>query len=565
MKPRTFGLVSAGVAALAFLVSGPALAQPRFRIVDLTNIGFIPDDDVQMGSVHGTVAINNWGQVVYARDVGGQLQAWVSVPEPAFGQTKGIHDLNDLFGFDGSAAWDINMSGQIVGQKNGSVLREGQAIVWQLDSTVSVCALGFLPDASSPGEWSVAYAINDATPTVIVGEGNSELSGCDSTNAAFRAEFVGMCGPMGPVLQKLPLSGIGIDFGTYARDINTNPNEQITGFSWLAVRPSFCFPGEEACDAEKDPMRWLSNTAGLALNRLLMTGGGHEARGNNNSGQIVGVGFDLPGGSCLKKAVFWQDDTALAFSLHSDIPMQFRLPIGEQSHAEAINDRFPIQVVGKNLTTGHALLWEQDIPGGWDNPVVDLDAAVDDPDSVWVLREAHDINDLGCIVGWGNLLIDAVVEQHVFLLYENCPADCADEPNDALVAVPDLLALLGAWGGPQTPGTTCDIDGDGVIAVPDLLALLGAWGPCCRVGSAKPPLGGAPPDTIEQAIVDAGLDYPEDWDIFMNCITNGTPEEADNCNCWMHHYLHGDCNGGPMCPHPECSGEDPFDGPHLGI
>ncbi len=46
------------------------------------------------------------------------------------------------------------------------------------------------------------------------------------------------------------------------------------------------------------------------------------------------------------------------------------------------------------------------------------------------------------------------------------------------VDVPDLLALLAAWGGPQTPGTTCDLDGCGLIAVPDLLKLLANWGPC---------------------------------------------------------------------------------------
>ena len=58
-----------------------------------------------------------------------------------------------------------------------------------------------------------------------------------------------------------------------------------------------------------------------------------------------------------------------------------------------------------------------------------------------------------------------------------CPWDCQEFPDDA-VDVPDLLALLGAWGGPQTFGTTCDIDGSGFIAVPDLLQLLGNWGVC---------------------------------------------------------------------------------------
>ncbi len=59
-----------------------------------------------------------------------------------------------------------------------------------------------------------------------------------------------------------------------------------------------------------------------------------------------------------------------------------------------------------------------------------------------------------------------------------CPWDCQAAPQSGAVDVPDLLALLAAWGGPQTPGTTCDLDGSGVVNVPDLLKLLGNWGPC---------------------------------------------------------------------------------------
>ncbi len=59
-----------------------------------------------------------------------------------------------------------------------------------------------------------------------------------------------------------------------------------------------------------------------------------------------------------------------------------------------------------------------------------------------------------------------------------CPWDCQAAPTSGAVDVPDLLAFLGAWGGPQTPGTTCDLVVDGVINVPDLLELLGNWGPC---------------------------------------------------------------------------------------
>ena len=60
---------------------------------------------------------------------------------------------------------------------------------------------------------------------------------------------------------------------------------------------------------------------------------------------------------------------------------------------------------------------------------------------------------------------------------EVCPWDCQAAPQSGAVDVPDLLALLAAWGGPQAPGTTCDFDGGG-IAVPDLLKLLANWGPC---------------------------------------------------------------------------------------
>ena len=59
-----------------------------------------------------------------------------------------------------------------------------------------------------------------------------------------------------------------------------------------------------------------------------------------------------------------------------------------------------------------------------------------------------------------------------------CPWDCQAAPQSGAVDVPDLLALLGAWGGPQTPGTTCDLDGSGAINVIDLLDLLANWGPC---------------------------------------------------------------------------------------
>lgn len=55
----------------------------------------------------------------------------------------------------------------------------------------------------------------------------------------------------------------------------------------------------------------------------------------------------------------------------------------------------------------------------------------------------------------------------------SCPCDV---DGDGMVAVPDLLALLAAWG--SNPMHPADFDLDGTVAVPDLLTLLAAWGPC---------------------------------------------------------------------------------------
>lgn len=57
-----------------------------------------------------------------------------------------------------------------------------------------------------------------------------------------------------------------------------------------------------------------------------------------------------------------------------------------------------------------------------------------------------------------------------------CPADLT---GDGSVGVPDLLALLAAWGAcPQGAPCAADLTGDGAVGVSDLLMLLAQWGPC---------------------------------------------------------------------------------------
>ena len=70
---------------------------------------------------------------------------------------------------------------------------------------------------------------------------------------------------------------------------------------------------------------------------------------------------------------------------------------------------------------------------------------------------------------------------------ETCPADIAPTPNgDDMVSVPDLLAVINAWGACPIPPAACPADiapagppmGDGTVGVPDLLRIINNWGLC---------------------------------------------------------------------------------------
>ncbi len=50
-----------------------------------------------------------------------------------------------------------------------------------------------------------------------------------------------------------------------------------------------------------------------------------------------------------------------------------------------------------------------------------------------------------------------------------------DIDGDGVVAVPDLLTLLAAWGPTGGGCQLADFDLDGIVGVPDLLILLANW------------------------------------------------------------------------------------------
>ena len=86
----------------------------------------------------------------------------------------------------------------------------------------------------------------------------------------------------------------------------------------------------------------------------------------------------------------------------------------------------------------------------------------------------------------------------------------------------------------------------------DLIALLPRWGAC----------GGPSPPSLEDEILCMGLDWPEDWNTFNECLGNATSADDANCICWFNHYYNFHCLPPPCpCP-PNCPGSDPWGGSH---
>jgi hypothetical protein len=143
------------------------------------------------------------------------------------------------------------------------------------------------------------------------------------------------------------------------------------------------------------------------------------------------------------------------------------------------------QVVGWNLTTLNPLLWERDGSTGQWNDVVDLDVAVCDCPDDWDLREAHDVNDSGWIVGWGGH--NGQVRAFLLRPVDQCPADL---DGDGDVDNQDLTLLLAHWTGNNFCSNcddlccSClgDINLDCKVGIQDLTPLLGAFGFCPGFG-----------------------------------------------------------------------------------
>lgn len=102
-------------------------------------------------------------------------------------------------------------------------------------------------------------------------------------------------------------------------------------------------------------------------------------------------------------------------------------------------------------------------------------AAEDDPARCVMAGHIH----VGDTVGWDAAHEATKISLRVAIdrVAQIVGAGPADLDHDGVVAITDLLRLLGAWGPCPAPPDACpaDIDGDGSVGVTDLLAVLAAW------------------------------------------------------------------------------------------
>ena len=493
------------------------MGQDCYRVVDIKALGFIPFPGFEI------FGINNLGQAVFTVevDVNGsdKKHAFLYLPAAAYGLAAGSHDLHELAGAkldqDGvSRVHDLNDAGVVIGQAR--VGAYSLAFVWDLadvlDNDEQYFDLGSL-DTGTFGPDSEAWAINNDDPPFVVGDslalGNCECPDTDNTECVYRGFRVELQGN-DPLLVELSPVGLGgeCDTFSYALDIAKTPDmpfgiPEIAGYTIHSA--CSCFGLDPSpCDSDKDAVRWTDPSPVLRLTDLGPQAS--ESRGVNDSGSIVGWGFEnaVPP-DCQMSALFWETSSS------NPVNLGLLLPPPEQSRAEAISnpDGGIMLVVGWNETTQHALRWQG---SGTSWSVVDLNDKIINQcaSGEIVVRQSHDVSDDGWIIALADAHAGPGFDPHAVILIpdQDCQVCCfADLDCSGIVGVSDFLELLGLWG--PCLGCPADLDCDGVVRVSDLLWLLAAWGTC----DFNPP--GEVPRTVQDCY---NKFYPNDLDALIACI-----------------------------------------------
>jgi len=243
-------LVVAGLAT-----SQPAAAASLYSITDLSSLNPTATGFDAYSSAYG---INNSGQVVGESIVPStnvfRSNAFRTAPNSAIAP---VTDNLGTLGGNSSTAYDINDSGQVVGESNKTIYgSNSRAFLW--NSTSGMQDLGTLGGLSS-----VAYGINNSGQ--VVGSSETAISNSEQVVGEFRAFLWDSTTGM----QDLGTLG---GFESSAYDINDSG--QVVG---------------TAGTIDGDTHAFLYNGRGVLQDLGTLGGSSSVAYGINNSGQVVGT------------------------------------------------------------------------------------------------------------------------------------------------------------------------------------------------------------------------------------------------------------------------------------
>ncbi|MFO0873764.1 MAG: hypothetical protein U0575_07295 [Phycisphaerales bacterium] len=513
---------------------------PRYRVIDL---GALAPRTATYSPTTKAFGLNNRGEVVGETTIAPPnspqpvlpLHAFVWLPVAHYGLNPGMTDLSVLSGFGmQSEAQEINTPAGsagpvIVGRQAFDFIgiSETRPFVWNLAAPAeyvmlpTVCSQG--PVGEVCGLNGVGYGVNDASPAVVVGAVETGLFCSGGTFGRPRlSAFRWTVGTNPAVLTLLsPLGGTLADDTSAANAINTLATPDIVGYSDACSEAN-------ACAAQRDAVRWTSTPLAAAFVKL-PSGNETIATGANNAGSACGFGR-IDGTSlsdCLQRALMWSTPSAAPFDLHTlGVPPLDGI---EASTANAISNVEPSssmrRVVGQNVTSGAAIMWES--VNGVDWCYVNLNDDIGGCSSTgWTLTVANDVNDIGYVVGTGTR---NGPPNRGFILA--CPFDV---DLNGFVDGGDLGLVLSDWGVCPSYPRHClaDVNCSGTVDGADLGIVLSAWTgstPClaalsCGIGEvagAAAALAGQLelPADPQQALMLLGFESPESFGIWADSAT----------------------------------------------
>lgn len=478
---------------ILILSTTTAHADRLYRVTPIKQISIFPNPDT-----YGRIGMNNLGEIVY----GDGSAAFLYLPSANYNLAAGIHNLNSISDRTGTThARGINDYGFIVGTYGGDKVLEGEAIVWNMNQTDGNGKyVTTLLDTNDEFLWSGAFGVsNHATNPLIVGIGGI-LGSCTCSDPAQ--------GGGSPELRRrafaIRLDDTPLDTShiletsaenSVAWDV-TEEDETVVG-RFNCVGDNCPIPDPFNCDEVPEAIVWIEGDATML--EVFATGLG-ETRGTNANAELVGSSYETDD-TCFERAAYWANGAGDLVVLGNRLPSGVST-IESVSLAINVPSSGPTQVVGYSPNVGAMpLLFQQE---GCTEPCTDEEewvgyslndmtlggTPVGESTRLWVIRDAHNINNNGTIVVWAlkdGSFDDSYVVRLDRVPNPDCLADISNTGTQNQVNVFDLFVLLSNWG-PCQDGVPCTADLtdslglpnsiDGVVDVFDLFYLLGNWDLC---------------------------------------------------------------------------------------